>query len=126
VEGPGEPYASGPEYQVIDNAQNIDGRKPETSAASCYGLYGPARDVTKPAGQWNQARVLVNGGHVEHWLNGEKVIEYELGSPDWWRRVRSTKFKDQPGYGKAPRGHIDLQYNGDPVAYRNLKVRRLP
>jgi hypothetical protein len=127
AEGPGEPYASGPEYQVLDNARNADGRRPETSAAACYGLYGPARDVTRPAGEWNQARIVANGFHVEHWLNGEKVVEYELGSPDWWRRVRATRFKNAPLYGKVLRGgRLDLQDHGDPVAYRNLKVRRLP
>jgi hypothetical protein len=124
VEGPADPYATGPEYQVIDNAKNIDGRKAETSAASCYGLYGPARDRTKPAGEWNQGRIVVNGNHVEHWLNGEKVVEYELDSPDWRRRVGATKFKLSV-YGKAPRGHIDLQDNGDPVLYRNIKIRPL-
>ena len=63
--------------------------------------------------------MLVKGTHVEHWLNGVKVVEYELGSEDWERRVRASKFKDYPSYGRRARGHIGLQDHGDKVAYRN-------
>ncbi len=125
VEGKAPAYATGPEYQILDNAGNRDGQRPETSAASCYGLYGPPRDLTRPAGEWNRGRILVEGNRVEHGLNGERVVTYDIGSPDWRRRVQARHFKDMPGYGKAPAGRIALQDQGLGVAYRNLKVRPL-
>jgi hypothetical protein len=111
-----------PEYQVIDNAYK-DGLKPAQYAAANYDLHPPSRDATKPIGSWNQTRLLVRGAHVEHWLNGVKVVEYELWSPDWEQRVRASKFKDYPSYGRARRGRIGLQDHGDRVAYRNIRIR---
>jgi WD40 repeat protein len=125
VEGRESPGNTGPEYQVLDNAGHPDGGDPDRRAASCPRLYAPTRDLTRPAGQWNRGRIVANGNHVEHWLNGEKVVEYELGSPDWRRRVEASWFKDRPGYGRAPRGRIVLQDLGWSVAYRNLKIRPL-
>lgn len=120
-----EPWMTGPEYQLLDNARHADGRHRLTSAASCYALYAPSRDVTRPVGEWNQTRIVVDGNHVEHWLNGLQVVAYELGSADWNRRVRASKFRDMPHFGKEPRGHIDLQDHGDRVAFRNIKIRVL-
>ena len=125
TEEAGAPFMTGPEYQILDNAKHPDGRHPETSAASCYALYAPAKDVTKPVGEWNKTRIVVNGNHVEHWLNGEKVVEYDFGSDDWEKRVKASKFKDMPRFGKEPKGHIDLQDHGNEVAYRNIKIRPL-
>jgi hypothetical protein len=113
-----------PEIQVIDNAYK-GGLKPEQMAGSNYDLHAPAKDVTKKPGELNAMRILVKGNHVEHWLNGVKVVEYELGSEDWTRRVQASKFKAHPAYGRARRGHIGLQDHGDNVAYRNIKVREL-
>ncbi len=118
-------WQTGPELQVLDDARHRDGENPETSAGACYGLYPAHRGVVRPAGEWNQVRLLVQGSHVEHWLNGRKVVEYELGSPDWEDRVRRSKFGEMPRYGREPRGHIALQDHGDWVAYRNLKIRAL-
>jgi len=119
-------YENAPEMQVLDDARHRDGQSPLTSAGSVYGLYPAPRGVVKPAGEWNTARVLVNGNHVEHWLNGTRVASYELGSADWAARVAAAKFRDWPSYGRAARGRIGLQDHGDRVAYRNIRIRVLP
>ncbi len=119
-------WQTGPEMQVLDNARHPDGRQPNTSAGSNFALYAPARDVSRPAGEWNAARLVVRGDHVEHWLNGEKLLEYELGGPEWKARVAASKFASMPRYGLARRGHIALQDHGDPVAFRNIRIRVLP
>ena len=118
-------YETGPEMQVLDNARHPDGRNALTSAGADYALYAPPSDVTRPVGEWNSARLLVRGNHVEHWLNGQKLVEYELGSPDWEEKVKGSKFAEWPGYGRARRGHIALQDHGDRVWYRNIRIRRL-
>jgi hypothetical protein len=119
-------WQTGPEMQVLDNVGHADGRQPNTSAGSNFALYAPARDVTRPAGEWNAARLVVRGDHVEHWLNGEKLLEYELGSPEWTARVAASKFAEMPRYARARRGHIALQDHGDPVAFRNIRIREIP
>ncbi|HZY69059.1 MAG TPA: DUF1080 domain-containing protein, partial [Devosia sp.] len=96
-----------------------------TSAASAYGLYGPAADVSLPAGQWNSGRILVDGSHVEHWLNGTKVLEFEIGSADWAERVAGSKFAGWPDFAAAREGHITLQDHGSAVTFRNMRVRSL-
>ena len=118
-------WHSGPEFQVLDDAGHRDGGRPETSAGACYGVYPAPRGVVRPAGEWNAARVVVRGSRVEHWLNGRRVVEYELGSEEWEERVRRSKFADHPAYGRAPRGHIALQDHGDRVAYRDMRIRVL-
>lgn len=118
-------WSTGPEYQVLDNERHADGEVPETSAGSCYALYAPPWDASYPGGVFNTTRILVKGNHVEHWLNGEKQCEYELGSPEWKARVAASKFKDMPLYGTLTRGRIALQDHGDEVWYRNIKIRVL-
>jgi hypothetical protein len=117
-------WHTAPEYQIIDNAYK-EPLKPVQYTGANYDLHPPLRDVTKPIGAWNQTRLLVRGAHVEHWLNSVKVVEYELWTPDWERRVRESKFKDYANYARAPRGHIGLQDHGDRAAYRNIKIRPL-
>ena len=118
-------WHSGPELQVLDDARHPDGRAPETSAGSNYGLHAPKPGAVRPAGSWNEVRLLVQGSHVEHWLNGVKVVEYDLQSHEWEELVSQTKFDTIPAYGRQPTGHIALQDHGDWVAYRNIKIRRL-
>ena len=86
--------------QVLDNAVHRDGKNPITSAGSNYAVHPPTRDVTKPIGEWNTVRTLVKGAHVEHWLNGVKMVEYELWSADWDKRVKASKFGKIPLYGR--------------------------
>ncbi len=119
-------YWSAPEMQVLDDAGHPDGQSRLTAAGSDYGLYPSPAGVVQPAGQWNQVRLIVNGNHVEHWLNGVKVVEYELGSADWEARVKASKFAPHPHYGRNPEGYIGLQEHDSWVAYRNIKIRVLP
>ncbi len=119
-------YWTAPEMQVLDDAGHPDGRSRLTAAGSDYGLYPSPAGVVKPAGQWNQVRLVVNGNHVEHWLNGVKVVEYELGSPDWEAKVKASKYARHRGYGRNREGYIGLQEHDYWVAYRNIKIRVLP
>ena len=119
-------YWSAPEMQVLDDAGHPDGQSRLTAAGADYGLYPSPAGVVKPPGQWNQVRLVVNGNHVEHWLNGVKVVQYELGSPDWEAKVKASKFAPHPRYGRNAEGYIGLQEHEYPVAFRNIKIRVLP
>lgn len=111
------------EMQILDDAGHQDGGDPATSAGAAYALYPATADVVKPAGEWNSVRIVADGPRVEHWLNGVKIVEYEIGSDDWNTRMRASKFIEHAGFGEARRGHIGLQDHGDPVWYRNIRIR---
>jgi hypothetical protein len=119
-------YWTAPEMQVLDDAHHPDGESRLTSAGANYGLDSAPPGIVKPAGEWNQARLVVNGNHVEHWLNGVKVVEYELGSPAWEAKVKASKFAPHVHYGRNAEGYIGLQDHGDWVAFRTIKIRVLP
>jgi hypothetical protein len=143
-----EAHESGPEYQVADNGK--DGALTINSAGGTFALYPPTKDVVKPVGEWNEGRIVVDGNHVEQWLNGEKVVSYEIRSPDWAAVLSKTKFQDKPDYGRVEDGHLALQNHGGPrwwvarlagvptddpvvlqaragvVWFRNLRVQTLP
>ena len=119
-------YWTAPEMQVLDDAHHEDGKSRLTSAGADYGLYEAPAGIVKPAGQWNQVRLIVNGRHVEHWLNGVRMLQYELYSPDWEMKVRDSKFAAHPKYGRNAEGYIGLQDHGDWVAFRNIKIHVLP
>ena len=120
--------ATGPEYQLLDDA-NLNRRKPGWEYSSCgslYLLYKPVADKpVRSAGEWNTSRIVVRGTHGEHWLNGQKILEYEFNTPDMFARVEKTKFKRVPGFGFKGPGHIALTHPNHPVWYRNIKVRAL-
>jgi|ERR1043166_791179 hypothetical protein len=121
--------ALGHEYQLIDDAGHADAlRGAKWQTASFYDVLPPAESKKlKPVGEWNQSRVLIRGNHVEHWLNGAKVLEYELGSEEVLAGVASSKFKNvtNPKFGTKFPGHILLQYHGDEVWFRNIKIKQL-
>lgn len=119
-------YETGPEMQVLDDAVHADGNNRLTSAGSAYGLYAAPEGLLKPVGEWNTVEIKVNDNHVEHWVNGTRAVEYDLLSPDWEAKVAASKFKQWPGYGRAPQGRIALQNHGDWVAFRNIRIKVLP
>jgi hypothetical protein len=121
----GPAYETGPEYQVLDDAKHQDGKNPLTSSGSLYGLYAPSEDVSKPAGEWNSARIVVKGKNVRHFLNGKKVVDAEIGSEDWNKRLAASKFASWPKFAKNDRGFIVLQDHGDEVWYRNVRIKKL-
>jgi hypothetical protein len=116
------------EYQLIDDARHADAAiGPHRATAALYdAIAAPAQKRSKPAGDINASRILVSGMHVEHWLNGAKVIEYELGSSALMHAKSKSKFKDVPGWGEKVEGHILLQDHGDEVRFRNISIRKLP
>jgi len=118
------PWQSGPEFQLCDNAIEPDPSPTGLhSVGSCYDLYPPTTDATKPVGEWNTARILVDGNHVEHWLNGKKVVEYEFNSEDFNNRVAKSKFHVYENWGKHDKGFITLQDHGHEIEFRNIKIR---
>lgn len=118
------PSAPGHEYQMIDDSI-IQNKKQKT--ASFYDVLPPKDHAPiKLAPEWNQSKIIVNGNHVEHWLNGEKVLEYELGSPELKKAIENSKFKDAKDFGEKIKGHIMLTDHSDECWFRNIKIRELP
>lgn len=116
----------GLEMQVLDDAGHADGATPTHRNGDLYDLVASARRPARPVGEWNAARIVVDGDRIEHWLNGEKVVEVIRRGPAWEALVAASKFADRPGYGAARAGHILLQDHGDPVWFRSIKLRVLP
>ena len=119
-------YFTAPEYQLLDDARHPDGKSRLTSAGSDYALYPAPAGVVHPADEWNSSRIVARGTHVEHWLNGQKLLEYEVGSPDWETRLKASKFATWAKYGRLPKGHIGLQgdHEGE-LSIRNMRIRTL-
>ena len=119
-------YWSAPEYQLLDDAAHADGRNRLTSTGANYGLYAAPAGALKPAGEWNSTLIVVQGNRVQHWLNGQKLVEYEIGSPDWEAKVKASKFVDYPNYARAKRGHIGFQGDHEgSLTLRNIRIREL-
>lgn len=118
--------AKGWEYQMIDDAKNEDNKLATHRSGALYDLFAPnAKKRVKPAGQWNRARLVFRGNHGEHWLNDQKVVEFNLGTAHMDSLLAASKYKTIPGFGQKRTGHIVLQDHGDEVYFRNLKVRSL-
>jgi cytochrome c len=124
-EEPATAWHYAPEVQILDNTAHQT-RDKRQLAGACYDLYAPTKDMTKPLGQWNVMRIVVKGAQAEHWLNGEKVVAYELWSDDWKKRVAASKHKDRAKFGTFKKGPIALQDHTDRLEFRNIKIRELP
>lgn len=127
------PYVTGPEYQLIDN----DGWEEVNAPAKLepwqrlgvdYAMHLPDPDslFVNPQGEWNNSRIVFDNGHVEHWLNGHKILEFEAWTDDWFARKNSGKWEMAPEYGLAETGVICLQDHGNPASFRNIKIKQLP
>jgi hypothetical protein len=117
-------YWSAPEYQLLDDVKADDNKTRLTCAGAAYALYPSPAGHLKPVGEWNLTRIVARGAHVEHWLNGTKLLEYELWSPDWEAKVKASKFAAYPNFGRSKKGYLALQ--GDhagTLAFRNIRIR---
>jgi hypothetical protein len=119
-------YWSAPEYQLLDNIDAADNKRPDHLAGSMYEFSSPPPTAVKPIGEWNQTRIIAKGNHIEHWLNGVKTAEFEVGSPEWEAKLAASKFKAYPNFAKAKKGHFGIQGNhpGE-LSLRNIRVREL-
>jgi len=118
-------WRTGPEMQVLDDDKHPDGKKPSTSAGSLFDLIAPTNKTLRPVGEYNRARVVINKGHVEHWLNGKKILAYELGSQSLKDLIAASKFKTFTRFALNSEGYIALQYHGDDVWFRKVRIRAL-
>ena len=118
--------AIGHEYQMIDDERHADAKVgPKRQTSALYDVLAAANRPLRAAGQWNESRVSVKGSTVEHWLNGTKVLSYELGSPALKSAVAASKFKDVARFGTPQKGHILVQDHGDQVWYKSIRVRAM-
>lgn len=122
------PYVTGPEYQLIDDFGFPEPLEDWQKTAADYAMHVPdtSKTTIKPAGEWNTSKIVFDNGHVEHWLNGEKVVEFEAWTDDWFEKKNSGKWKDAPEYGLARKGVICLQDHGSAAWFRNIKIKELP
>ena len=118
-------WKAAPEVQVLDDARHKDGELPSHRAGALYDIYEPKCHALKPAGEYNDARLVVRNGHVEHWLNGYRLVEYDLDSEDFRKRVAASKFRDQPEFARVHRGRLGLQDHGDVIRFRSIRLREL-
>ena len=118
-------WNTAPEIQIIDHKGYKHNLKPAQIAGANYDLHPPKKDVAKPAGEWNTFRIKVKDGHVQHWLNGKKVVDYQIGSEGWKKKVEDSKFAKFPGYGLNEEGHIAIQDHGSKAWFKNIKIREL-
>ena len=118
-------WQTGPEMQVLDNTCHPDAMYPMHRAGDLYDMMECEYVTVNPANEWNRVRLIIQDGNVEHWLNGRRVVSFQMHNEEWLRMIANSKFKDMPGFGKAKNGHLSLQDHGDRVWYRNIKIREL-
>jgi hypothetical protein len=122
----GATWSTGPEYQLLDDSRHGDGKNPKTSSGSLYALKAPPKEKkVNPAGEWNSSKIVARNGQIEHWLNGEKVVEYEWASDEVKELVKKSKFANMKDFMSQKGGHIAIQHHGEEAWFRNIRVRRL-
>jgi hypothetical protein len=118
--------ALGFEYQLIDDSLNDDNKIPSHRAGALYDLIAPgAAKPLRPVGQWNSSRIVFRGNHGEHWLNGAKIVDFDLGTPRMDSLLAASKYRTIPGFADRRAGHIILQDHGDEIYFRSIKIRPL-
>lgn len=120
-----QPYLTGPEMQVLDNAGHPDAKIYKHRAGDLYDLIASSKETVKPAGEWNDAEIILKDGKLEFYLNSEKVVSTTMWNEEWNKMVAASKFKSMPDFGKFRSGKIVLQDHGDEVWYRNLMIKKL-
>lgn len=125
TEDKGSIVETAPEMQVLDDDVHSDGANPLSSAGSNYALFARTAPVVRPVGEWNSARIRIVGNHVIFHLNELKIVEFDLLSPEWEKALAASRLVSLPDYGRRAKGHIALQDHGDPVWYRNIRIKRL-
>ena len=118
-------WQSAPEMQILDNTAHHDRLRLVTSAGALYDLIAPSEDVVNPIGDFNQVKIISRDNHIEHCLNGKKILEYDYDSLELKNLIFNSKFKDMPHFAKASSGHIGLQGDHGEVWYRNIRIRKL-
>lgn len=118
--------ALGFEYQLLDDSLAEDNKIPSHRAGALYDMIAPAANVVKPAGEWNQSRLVYRGNHGEHWLNGKKVVEYDMGTAHFDSLLAKSKYRGIAHFAERRAGHIVLQDHGEEVYFRNIRIRVLP
>ncbi len=118
-------YLSGPEYQLIDDNNFPEKLEDWQKTGANYAMDPAPEAVTKQVGEWNHTEIIVNKGHVQHWLNGKKIVEYDLWTDEWKKKKMAGKWKDAPGYGLSKKGHIALQDHGSEAWFKNIKIKEL-
>lgn len=118
-------YVTGPEYQIIDDIGYPDTLEDWQTCGANYAMHVPVNSKIKPAGEWNTSEIIVDGPMVKHFLNGSKVVEFEMWTEEWNTLVENSKWKDFPDYGKAHKGHLSLQDHGSLTSFRNIKIKEL-
>jgi hypothetical protein len=124
-EGDGASYETGPEYQLIDDEGYPEKLQDWQKSGSDYAMHPPSVIAAKPTGEYNHTKILVNGAHVEHWLNGKKVVDFDLWTPEWNALKEKGKWKDAKKYGMIKKGHIALQDHGGGIWFKNIKLHKL-
>jgi hypothetical protein len=124
-EGDRASYETGPEYQLIDDEGYPDKLEDWQKSGSDYAMHPPTSVEAKPAGEYNQTKIIVNGAHVEHWLNGKKVVDFDLWTPEWNALKEKSKWKDAKLYGMIKKGNIALQDHGGGIWFKNIKLHKL-
>lgn len=118
-------YETGIEMQVLDNKNAEDNKKDNHLAGSLYDMKAPAKDVSKPAGEWNAVKLRKQNGHLTFFLNGVETVETQMGSAEWKTMIESSKFKTWKNFAMYPKGHIALQDHGHEISFRNIKIKQL-